>query len=476
MADSFEQSRQFYRALEQAQQQELARWRMPEYLVNEANRAMELGKSFAQERAFAAEQFHFAERNRLCAQEQLSAATERAMQCDRERAALQSAREFAPKAYDRELMARLKPSAAELQMHLDRQSSVEAAYQAVRSLIPPESMVSARMAQEEMRWHKSMDGVLAQRTRAELMVSSVQRAIVAQEMSQLRIAASLKDFAVFDKSDALADRLMRPQYAYAHFASRTAECLAGAQSAVEASAYRASLRLAEMQLLTTTDALSRAVGTADFAVATPVLEREPLIVVPRVQQQELLESGIEFADEDSGAAIKASPTAQTAELAGSVLLLVTQCNEASKIAGGSDIFKPTNRMLEAFARLPWGLATDKEQLGDIVDCLFWTLYEGAGDEKLRFLKDYGGWMDAAECDEVFRIKFLRNKWLRHDPDHGKESKIVKGWEDVTGAIRELGLQGLPVTEADHRLLHRRMLEQIEVFLQKLLLRISGRGN
>jgi hypothetical protein len=207
-----------------------------------------------------------------------------------------------------------------------------------------------------------------------------------------------------------------------------------------------------------------------------VLDYEPLIIVPRVQQQELLDSGIEFNDEDSASAIEASPAAQTAELAGGILLLVTQCNEASKIAGKGDVFKPTNRMLEAFARLPLELAADKAQLANIVDYLFWTLYEGAGDDKLRFLKGNGGWMDVGECDEVFRVKYLRNKWLRHDPDHGKDSKIGKSWQDVSGALRELGLQGLPVTESDHRVLHLRMLQQIESFLQRLLARISGKGN
>jgi hypothetical protein len=378
--------------------------------------------------------------------------------------------------YELDMIARLKPSAAELQIFRINQSYTDAANQAIRYLVPPQSAVIAQFTQQEARWRESMTAILAHTGRMELLASSVQKAILTQEMAQLRVAESLKRFNVFDKCDALAARLMLPQHAFADFASMTAARLADVTSSVPASALRASLRLAEMQLVTTSDVLARALGCADVHAATTVVEHEPLLVVPSVQQQELLDSGLEFHEEDSDGIINSSSTAQTAELAGGILLLVTQCNEASKLAGKGYVFKPTNRMLEAFARLPWELATDKKQLADIVDCLFWTLYEGAGDDNLRFLKDKGGWMDVAECDAVFRVKRLRNKWLRHDPNHGNELKISKSWQDVLEALKELGLKGLPVNQTDYRRVHACILRQVEAFLKSLLARIVESGN
>ena len=434
--DLFEQMQQFYRDFAHVQQQEWCRTHIMEQIAEAAQKAFQVNKNLT---------------------------------------ATEALRGLNLSKYQLGMIARLKPSAPDLQIFRINQSYIDAAYQAIRNLVPPQSAVIAQIAQQEARWRESMTGILAHAGRMELLASSFQKAIVAQEMAQLRVAESLKRFTVFCKSDALAARLMVPQQAYADFASMTAARLANVTSSVAGSALRASLRLAEVQLVTTSDVLAQALGCADIAAAATVVEHEPVLVVPAVQQQELLDSGLEFDEEDSGAIIKASSTAQTAELAVGILLLVTQCNEASKLAGKGDVFKPTSRMLEAFARLPWELATDKKQLADIVDCLFWTLYEGAGDDNLRFLKDNGGWMDVAEYDAVFRVKYLRNKWLRHDPNHGKELKISKSWQDVSGAIQELGLKGLPVTETDYRKVHARMLQQVEAFLKNLLARIGSCG-
>ena len=167
-----------------------------------------------------------------------------------------------------------------------------------------------------------------------------------------------------------------------------------------------------------------------------------------------------------------SDAAQLCELARSILQLIAQCNEAARITLGHEVFKPTNRFIESCAWLPWTMAKDKSTLGNVVDYLFWMLYEGAGDDALRFHVDAAGPLRRDECLAVFWIKFLRNKWLRHDPDHGKDSKINKSWRDVGEALTGLGLGHLPVTEHEFRFVQRRLLEKTKAFLTLLLSRLT----
>jgi hypothetical protein len=96
------------------------------------------------------------------------------------------------------------------------------------------------------------------------------------------------------------------------------------------------------------------------------LESSPRdLLAPYQQQEELLEAG-EFGDEDDTTLlVELSPAAQCAESARQVLALITTCNEACKTAGLQEIFKPTTRLLEVFAELPWLLSTDKRRFGDL---------------------------------------------------------------------------------------------------------------
>jgi hypothetical protein len=86
----------------------------------------------------------------------------------------------------------------------------------------------------------------------------------------------------------------------------------------------------------------------------------------------------------------------------------------------------------------------------------------------RFLTEHGGVLEGSDCDFIWCIKHLRNKWLRHDPDHGKESDIRKSWKEVSDKFIWLGLNHTPIQEKDFRLLHRFLLKEAESFLKKLL--------
>jgi hypothetical protein len=63
---------------------------------------------------------------------------------------------------------------------------------------------------------------------------------------------------------------------------------------------------------------------------------------------------------------------------------------------------------------------------------------------------------------------LRNKWSRHDPDHGRDKEIQKSWTDLAAKLSWLGLAEYP-TEARHfQQLHHKLLELAEDFLMQIL--------
>ena len=177
---------------------------------------------------------------------------------------------------------------------------------------------------------------------------------------------------------------------------------------------------------------------------TKSLTPKRILDAPFVQQAELLNCEFIKDENDTDALIAASPMAKTVEQARRVLQLVTLCNEAGNTSVlNAEFFKPTTRLLEVFSYLPWISATDKWRFGDVVDCLYFIFYEGAGKDNLRFLDEHGGPLTDDDCDLIWCIKHLRNKWSRHDADHGKEKEIRKSWTVLAEKFQWLGLANYP---------------------------------
>ena len=166
------------------------------------------------------------------------------------------------------------------------------------------------------------------------------------------------------------------------------------------------------------------------------------------------------------------PCAQVVNRTHSVLSLVTKCNDAAKLIGEREVFKPTTRMLSAFLDIPMIMATNKARLGEFVDCLYVTLYEGAGKDHLRFLVEEGGELERSECDAIWALNHLRNKWLRHDPDHGKDAAIKKSWADLHTDLQWLGISSIPTHRADFIAVQLALLARVEYMLQMLLERLN----
>jgi hypothetical protein len=85
------------------------------------------------------------------------------------------------------------------------------------------------------------------------------------------------------------------------------------------------------------------------------------------------------------------------------LKLLPLCNDAAKIAKKSEIFKPTNKAVDAILDLSLFVPRDKEDFGQFIDKLYTIFYEGAGDDKLRFLQENGGVLEGSECEFIWCI-------------------------------------------------------------------------
>lgn len=106
--------------------------------------------------------------------------------------------------------------------------------------------------------------------------------------------------------------------------------------------------------------------------------------------------------------------APLAAIASEVADLVYLVNEKAASAGGADVFKLTNRSLKAIKAL--GTACQNEgDFGDLVDRLYFLVYEGSGDCKRLPSPPPGFAMD---------VKLLRTH-LRHDLDHGREAEAAR---------------------------------------------------
>lgn len=289
--------------------------------------------------------------------------------------------------------------------------------------------------------------------------------LVAWESTSTKLARCCADAGLIANRVTLAERLFVPSNTFAKFARETVSRIEQVADERHVWALGTSLQLAQEQLIATTDALGA-------FVVTPVDDDDVSasyeLLSPYVQQEELLVAVEEIDEENQSALVEASPAANAVDLSRRVLTTIATCNEARKVSGDEEIFKPTTRLLEVYADMPWLIPTNKATFATFVDCLYFLFYEGAGKDKLRFLKSHGGPIDDADFDFILCIKHLRNKWTRHDADHGKASAIKKSWAELSTKFQSLGLGHMPVTPDDFRVLHVNLLAQSNAFVNKIL--------
>ena len=291
---------------------------------------------------------------------------------------------------------------------------------------------------------------------------------LALEITSTRLADKMNNVGLMTQRNILSARLFEVPNIYSEFLRQTTEKLANNQLPDIASRLRSSL---EYQML-------RIVDITSTFIVMPDDDDEPedkrILNAPLIQQQELLcYSGNTQDENDINALVAISTTARTEQKARSVLGLIISCNEAGKMSElGEEFFKPITRMMTVFNDLPWISATDKWRLADVIDCLYLIFYEGAGKDNLRYIDKHGGPLTNDDCDLIWCIKHLRNKWFRHDIDHGKDNEIRKSWKVLSEKFQWLGLASYPMSIQHYQLIHYKLLELSESFLLCMLTKLE----
>ncbi|HMF55557.1 MAG TPA: hypothetical protein VK619_04295 [Pyrinomonadaceae bacterium] len=291
---------------------------------------------------------------------------------------------------------------------------------------------------------------------------------LAWRISTEGVAERLRSLDLFNTHPRLAEHLILPGVTYTRFATSTLARIEQTTDEAESDALTGSLILAEDQMV-------ESAAMLETTIIVPV-EAESIIVPTiynsfTVQQQELLAHGSVPKNAEPPQLIEISPAARLTALSRRCVSLVTHCNKANSLRGGTDIFKPTTKFVEACNDLPWMVAQDQHTLANFVEGLYFILYEAAGARNLRFITE--GLVEPEDCEAIWAVKFLRNKWLSHDPDHGSEGDAQRTWRNLNEALVHLGITRMPQTPADFMQVQRRVLEEVGRFLQLLIEKINS---
>jgi hypothetical protein len=126
--------------------------------------------------------------------------------------------------------------------------------------------------------------------------------------------------------------------------------------------------------------------------------------------------------------LKTGPTEKSIEkqiqaLATDVGGLVYKCNEVFRSKNGEDVFKATNETARGLRHIESPLK-EQESYGQFIDALYKIIYEGSGSGKR---------LGSPLPNMVRDIVALRTD-LRHDVDHGKQSKIRAKEKQLTKIV------------------------------------------
>jgi hypothetical protein len=176
---------------------------------------------------------------------------------------------------------------------------------------------------------------------------------------------------------------------------------------------------------------------------------------------------VDLAVDVDPAVAKATPT-RICELGGALIVLVTRIIQRSHMVGKEVIFRVTARCLPAASLIPSFVAGSEVAFGEIVDALYFLLYEAAGGTNNR--------LTDIVSDEVlaplWRLKHLRLHY-RHDIEHGDERDINKKYKIIAAAFRSLCRKDLPSRPREWTLAQVNLYAQLVSMLEKVEEALTG---
>jgi hypothetical protein len=277
-------------------------------------------------------------------------------------------------------------------------------------------------------------------------------------------AKIVNSYAGFASDKWISNEIASISINHSNFLANTFKSLQGSTNMATSNALKGSIILANEQMLRSADLIHPFLNEYRGTKADYLSLIKPNRF--RVQRQELVKRVDIDEDETYENLVIKSPTATIFEQIVECMLLIGECNEASETTKGKPIFKITTSFWNSAWNLQRLVATNKDNLEKVVLCFYQIIYEGAGEDNLRFLE----YVNKDESEVVFVLKHFRNKWLIHDADHG--SKVQKSFKERREALQWLGLEKSPTKMNDFITLNSCLLSKLNEFLKLLLERVS----
>jgi len=196
-----------------------------------------------------------------------------------------------------------------------------------------------------------------------------------------------------------------------------------------------------------------------------------LIDLPSVNLFEELDAELVLVDlegneADVVAAVEGSSASRVVDVGGRLVQRVYEMNTEAERRGEKPLFKPTTKTMMAFYRVPSTVASEEAVFLEVVDALYFLLYEGSGD--------------GARLTESFSPDRLEALWLlrhlrlgaRHDLDHGKPKEVTKKARTVGEAYEDLIGVPIPKTKAEWQGAQSALYEKLAEMLDDLWLNDS----
>ena len=251
-------------------------------------------------------------------------------------------------------------------------------------------------------------------------------------------------------------RLFKIGQAHSDFVNRSLGLLQQEFTSVTYGKILRSLDVATDQLLISSDALSSLIPSVESITQLP----PPCTLnLPVVQQREILEM-----DSESESPV---PSTVLSYQTYTDIHALLQCNDATTTAEGQALISLTCKVVVAVNELPWVVAEDDTTFGKFIDHLYFLFYEGAGTDKLRYLIDYGGVLAEEDCSFLWRLKHIRNLWLRHDIERGSESEKKRKRLELKTDLAFYGFDRKPLSTDEFRTLQATVVKDMGAFVSTL---------
>jgi hypothetical protein len=156
------------------------------------------------------------------------------------------------------------------------------------------------------------------------------------------------------------------------------------------------------------------------------------------------------------------------QLGSAIVFSVVRINDAFRRRGKEEVFHSTTRSLWAASVLSAVVTGAERDFADVVDALFFLLYEGSGASTCR--------LSAIVSDEdlqpLWRLKNFR-LYYRHDIEHGNSKEIAKKHQKVGDAFVAIAGKSLLSRPAEWTLAQAELYQQLFDMLQKVEDTVNG---